>query len=400
MYTITPILDKRRKLNSGFYPIKLRISYYRESYYIHLELNVPNRAWNSTAKRVRNVFPNYKLYNAKISKRHQEVESLILKADLEGRIQSLIDIKAVFNSSENPQEFISYGRYMVKIMMDAQRQGNALFYKQAIDKLEKYIDASTMSFIKLNHSFLRDWSISMKKEGIKQNSIAAYYRAIRAICNQVIKDDLMPQSWYPFKQFRIKTEATINRSLTIKQIRGLYKVIPKNQNEELAKDLFFLSFSLVGINFTDMAYLTISSMKNDRIVYKRKKTGKYYSLAVTEFSEKIVQKYNYSNKLKFVLPILNDSIQPKQQKSFIKQKLKTCNLNLKHLGIRCGISELTTYYSRYTWVYLAQSLGANKDLISLALGHSLNNSVTDTYMKKPDFSKVDELNLKILKLLK
>ena len=151
MYTITPILDKRRRLNSGMYPIKLRITCNRESWYFPIGLKIPKEVWNNTNKRIKSFYPNYNLYNIKISKLHQEVESKISKLDLEIGINSIDEIKVLFEEIKKPQDFISYGRYIVQMMMDSNRHGNALFYKQVVNKLERYIGQSTMSFNRLNN---------------------------------------------------------------------------------------------------------------------------------------------------------------------------------------------------------------------------------------------------------
>ena len=60
-----------------------------------------------------------------------------------------------------------------------------------------------------------------------------------------------------------------------------------------------------------------------------------------------------------------------------------------------GIKGLTTYYARHTWAYIAFNLGIQKDVVSLALGHSFGVRVTDTYINA-DLSRVDEANRRVI----
>jgi integrase len=57
--------------------------------------------------------------------------------------------------------------------------------------------------------------------------------------------------------------------------------------------------------------------------------------------------------------------------------------------------DLTTYWARHTWATVAHKIGVPKDVISMALGHSFGNRVTDTYIDY-DSEKVDEANRKVI----
>jgi site-specific recombinase XerD len=231
----------------------------------------------------------------------------------------------------------------------------------------------------------------MMKDGISENAIAAYYRAIRAICNQAIKRDLMSQEWYPFKQFQIRTEATMDRSLSLEQLRKLYNVEPQNEQESWAKDLFFLSFALIGMNFTDMAYLTHENLVDGRVNYMRRKTGKPYSIKVHSFAQALMNRLILHNSTQFMLPILRETIPDRKQRSYIATRLKRCNQMLCDLARRCSIGRISTYYARYSWANLAKRYGASKDLIADSLGHS-TTAVTDIYLYVSEQESIDDLN--------
>lgn len=57
--------------------------------------------------------------------------------------------------------------------------------------------------------------------------------------------------------------------------------------------------------------------------------------------------------------------------------------------------ELTMYWARHTWATLAADLDIPDATISLALGHSGENRVTDIYIKRNQ-KKVDDANRRVL----
>lgn len=56
---------------------------------------------------------------------------------------------------------------------------------------------------------------------------------------------------------------------------------------------------------------------------------------------------------------------------------------------------LTTYHARHTWASIAFNLGIQKDVVSLALGHSFGVRLTDTYINA-DLSRVYEANRMVM----
>ena len=70
----------------------------------------------------------------------------------------------------------------------------------------------------------------------------------------------------------------------------------------------------------------------------------------------------------------------------------TVMINKKLANVRQG---LTTYYARHTWASIAFNIGIQKDVVSLALGHSFGVRVTDTYINA-DLSRVDEANRRVI----
>ena len=110
-----------------------------------------------------------------------------------------------------------------------------------------------------------------------------------------------------------------------------------------------LSFYLRGINFRDLALLTIENLQNDRLVYKRAKTNKIYSIKIETVALDILNTYKPKDS-KYLLPIIDDKYANTEIPRIAKGALKNCNSrHLKKVAL-----QLTFYYARYTWANIAK----------------------------------------------
>lgn len=259
------------------------------------------------------------------------------------------------------------------------------------------------SFEALTYKKLVEFQDSMLADEIKVNSISVYMRTIRALYNRAIKEGIVSASSYPFTAYRIKNEKTVNRTLTLKEIRSI-----ANLKLELDtpiwhwRNYFLLSFCLIGINFSDLLTLTGDSVVDDRIVFRRKKTGKIYTILLQPKAVEILRCYSdidTPEKGKRLLPVLKQTSDLVKLKKDIWQAIKTCNEYLERIAKMKDVDikkDISTYYGRYTWANIARSLGYSKDIIGQALGHSYGNATTSIYLDDYDNKVIDDANKKVI----
>lgn len=156
-----------------------------------------------------------------------------------------------------------------------------------------------------------------------------------------------------------------------------------------------LMFYLVGINSVDL--FSLEEIRNGRIEYKRSKTGRLFSIKVEPETQTIIEKYHGKN---FLLDVLDTY-------GNYKDFTHRMNDNLRKIGTverkgRGGkkireplFPKLTTYWARHTWATIAAELDIPDETISLALGHSSGNRVTNIYINR-DRKKVDVANRKVI----
>lgn len=237
------------------------------------------------------------------------------------------------------------------------------------------------------------WYLAQKNPSGKPNSInglSVHLRTLRALQNTAITRNLIPQENYPFKKYKIKKEATRKRAITQQDIAKLKAAEPQTERQRRAKDYFLMSFYLMGTSFIDLAFLKLSDIKNRRIAYKRKKTGKLYSIKITPPLLEILNRYTMDKSAEdFVLNVVPKGETLKKQYAAARDEMRRYNKALKELAILAGIEEaITSYTARHTFTTTAKFKGVPVAAISDALGHS-DVKTTQIYLDQFDTDTID-----------
>lgn len=373
-----------------------------------LNIDLRENDWDEQTQQVKTSNPNQRLYNVKIGTLKAKVQkSIFLNEDEE----TLLTPEQIINEvSRNKQKILvqekpdlfEYGKNHIAQLQVSGNIGNSIAYSCALSKLKSYVIKDKLTFEAITYKFLEDFNSSMLADGIKVNSISLYFRTIRALFNKAIKDGTLEAKFYPFGSFKIRTEKTINRALTRPEMAEIASLkLPENSPVWHQKNLFLLSFCFIGINLADLLTLTRENFVDGRIIFRRMKTHKVYSIRVHDSAREILSHYFTSlpeNDKEFVLPFLKQKNNPIQLKKDIQQAIKTCNKYLLNVSTLCKIDKpITSYYARYSWANIAKSLGYSKDLIAEALGHEYGNKVTGIYLDHYDNATLDQMNEKVIK---
>lgn len=402
MATLKIVLDQRRAKLDGTYPLVLRITFHTKSRSIPLKIFLKPNQWDEKEQVVKKNHPNQKLLNHTIATKRLEVEGVILKLEQKGKPFSIQTILSAFGNTPANSDFLEYGFSLVEQLRQLGKFGNATAYATALRKLQNFAGNKALDFEDLDYSFLQRFQTSMLQEGMKVNAISVYLRSLRAIYNRAIKEGLVERNYYPFEDFTIKSERTINRALTKSQIKAIEHLdLPTGSPIWKNRQYFILSFNLIGISFSDMAMLRWSNLRGDRIIYKRLKTGRIYSIKLTPKAREIIEYFlpeEEVDKEHFMLPVISMDYARDKGKQWLKAREgnKLCNKSLARIAEMCGIEEkVTTYYTRYSWANIAKDLGYSKDLIAEALGHEYGNRVTGIYLDQYNNEVIDEANERV-----
>ena len=399
MVQLNLVLDTRRSKSDGTYPIIFRIIQFKTVYTISSGLSISKIHWDDKKRQVSHDCPNASRLNLKLTKRHVAIQSAILQLEDDFTIEGLKELLDEKYKPISQTTFKDFAVELIAQMYSVKRTGNAIVYQTAVNRFLLFCNKPNIKFSEINYSLLDRFSHDLKLQGLKQNSISNYFRSLRAIYNKAIKAKIIDRSLYPFFDIKIKTEKTVKRAILVADIARLSQVIKDDQTPSYkALKYFLLSFYLIGISFTDMAYLSRKNIFDGRVVYRRRKTHKEYSIKLFPMAEAILESF-YQEGSKYLIPILSDYVVEDSlvAKKLIHQWIKTTNKYIKRLGQEVGIaSPLTTYVARHTFATTAKRLGYSNELIAEALGHEYGNKITNIYLDSFDQAVVDDMHKRVI----
>ena len=283
--------------------------------------------------------------------------------------------------------FIDYIQEFIDLK---EKKSTKIVYRTTLNKIKTYDAHAT--FNTMNKAWLDRFVVYLRQSGCATNYISIQLRNIRAVFNYAIDNDYTTE--YPFRRFKIRQEQTEKRNLTIGQLRTLRDTPLEGYMAEY-RDMFMLMFYCIGINAADLFTLPHCAYHDGRIHYRRSKTGGLYSIKVEPEAADIIDRYKGGKYLLCPLDRYND----------YRDYLHHLNDALKHIGqsYKNGVGwsgealfpDLSSYWTRHTWATIAAFLDIPLDVISLALGHSFGNRVTQIYVEWSR-SKVDDANRKVI----
>lgn len=408
MITTKLYLDTRAIKDDDPAPLKVAITKKRQAAYISLGIKLTKKQWDAKKQRIIDAPNKLRLENY-IKNKMMEIENAIMDLQTKGELtkQTATQIKnkvIAYLDPEVNKKDLFINRY-IEYMNSRSAQRTREIYETTLKKMRSFDSkVDTYSFEDISKDWLKRLDFELIKQGLRKNSRNIHFRNIRAVFNDAIDNEITTH--YPMRTFDINPEQTEKRSLTIENLRTLfnYNVEPWQQKY---LDYFKLTFYLIGINPADILSCTDDNVVEGRLLYRRKKTGRLYSIRIEPEALEIIKKYRGKERL------VNFSEKMKSYKQFIgkaNKGLKTIgpiskikNLNKKpndfqkeyHKAYN-GISpSISLYWARHTWATIAFSIGIPEEIIAEALGHSHGNRTTAIYIDK-SVANIDAANRKVL----
>lgn len=384
-------MDTRRSGQSGMYPIRLSIGKGKQTAYIGTSISLFKDEWNQI-KGICINHPHKTIINHRLKQIRLDAEYIDLKLQIESGYNNLTasDIKdriisKVGNESEKRGDFEDY---FLKVA-ESKSESTKAIYMHTLSRIRKYLkgDICKLSFSDITPAWLRDFDGYLSQTAPSANARGIHLRNIRAVFNCAITDELITD--YPFRRFKIRTQKTRHRNLSVDRLRDLFSY-PCEDYQRRHINIFKLSFLLIGMNMADMARMTC--IEDGRINYIRCKTHRPYSIKVEPEALDIINQYRGQ---KYLLDILDRYSRHQDYTKRVNRSLQAVGeLTRSGLGgkkdIKSAFPDLTMYWARHTWATIASDLDIPKDVIASALGHG-EEDVTGIYINY-NMKKVDRAN--------
>jgi len=395
-------LDTRRPKSDGSFPLVLRLGHLRKTIPIPTGFSLRSEDWDERKRIVKKSYNGVETVsrlNNLIQKQRSEAMEIVVKLHENGELNklSVSELKNRIHKKDVSQSFILFAQQQIADLHQAGRFGTAKSYKEVLHVVREFIGEKDLRFNQITFQFLTKFEMAHVSRGNSLNGLAVYMRTIRAVYNKAIKSGIADASDYPFTNYKIKTIPTEKRALEWELLKRIIVHDLKSDSSLFsARSFFVASYMMYGMNFSDMAFLKRSDIRNGRIQYRRRKTSKLYDIKISDALATIINHYmQMSPNRDFIFPILKSDDPATQYKEILWAR-KRYNDKLKILAQELRINQnLTSYVSRHSFATQAMLQQIPLNAISSMLGHS-NLKTTEVYLKSLPSSILDDYNERIL----
>lgn len=293
---------------------------------------------------------------------------------------------------------VSYLRGIREELQASGKYGNSRFYHVTANTLEAFRPKAALA--DMDGGWLSKFERWLDaNRDLNGGGKSIYLRTLRAACNRAILDKMMPRSWYPFEGYSLAhlSKGKAKKAADLDFIRALESTEPAGEIERLARDLFLFSFYCRGMNLADIAELTPERIRGGRVAYVRKKTGRSYSIALSERAAAIAEKYEAAGE-PYLFPVYQAPNLGDAQKHYRRDKMAgKINRALRQIAARLGFSipGLSFYTARHSYADGLKKAGVSVEVISQALGHA-DVRTTDAYLRSFGDAVLDEADKLLL----
>ena len=398
MATAKLYLDKRASVGLTA-PVKVLITHNRKSVFLSLGVKVPIEKWDSQMLCLKGK-ENRNLQLFIMQKKVEIDEALIniirrgIPSDMTATQLREMVLKEIspqieseqLNAEEKKDCFLSRFR---RFMENRPTPGTKAIYNDTYKKVVKFSTGNEgLTFDEIDVEWLTSFDSFLSKTMKSKNSKSIHFRNIRAVFNAAITDEVTTN--YPFRKFKIKSEETEKRSLSLEQLH-IFMSANLEPWMERYRDVFMLLFGLCGINIIDLCHL--KEVNDDRVVYRRAKTHKLYSIKVEPEIKSLIYKHKGKD---WLLDILDNYGKSQDFNRRLKRGLDAIIAYInKQLPKQKQLPRISSYWARHTWATLASDIDIPIETISAALGHSYGCATTAIYIRFNQ-KKVDAANRKVL----
>lgn len=325
-------------------------------------------------------------------------------AVLAGIVQGLEDedgdvalerVAALFLAQMKETSLATFMRQEIACKQQNGRMGTARNYATALKSFLSFCGGAELAARKVTPDLMEDYAAWLAAKGVCNNSISFYMRALRAVYMRMVREGLVVDC-HPFANVYTGIDKTRKRAISEEDIVRIKRLDLKGKpTMGFVRDMFLLSFYMMGISFVDLAFLKKSDVVGSHIVYHRCKTGQRITIGLAEKIRLLLARYPAPKDSQYLLPIITEP--KKDARRQYQNKLQQCNKYLKIIAKEASVTaNLSTYTSRHSWASIAKMKDINIATISDALGHQ-NEATTRIYLASLDNGHIDRANALILK---
>lgn len=370
----------------------LRVTKDRKLKYVSLGISMNPANWDFSKNEPKADCPNREYIEMLIADKIKEYSAKIIElkaTNQEFTSTSLVEKVSMKHTNHKTVEDV-FKEYMSSLIK-AGRRSYALSIKQTYNSIKEFCHSLDFYFSEMDVNWLKRYELFLREQRLAENTIGIRFRTLRAIFNVAMEEDAVSQDCYPFKKFKVARlhQDTIKRALTKADIEHILSYKSTNRYMRFPIDIFAFTYYCGGINFIDIANLTQANVVENKLIYKRHKTGKLIKIPLQPQALSLIKKYHNAES-PYLFPILSPFHKTEIQKANRIHKVITkVNERLKQIGNALNLPiPITTYVARHSQATVMKKAGVSTAVIREIMGHS-SERVTQIYLDSFDNEQID-----------
>lgn len=290
---MTKITITRRKDavgKDGKAPLNAVFSLGGQKVRIPVRVSVTESEWDSRNSRIRGKGKEIDDRNLLIEHTRARISEIFVKFRLSGTPLDKLNFLNEMKNLDLPEDFHSYAQECLKSYRKAISETTADHHATVLAKVREY--SPTLGFDDITADWLKGFARHLREvRGNALSTIRKNLSMMRVYCERAYRDGKMKER--PFDGYRIHTEKPTVVFLKEEELERLTALYRSDTLADSRQDVlrFFLFMTFTGMHISDARALTIEQTYDDRIVYRRMKTGTAVILPMSGPTAKLVDYY-------------------------------------------------------------------------------------------------------------
>ncbi len=406
MATIKIILrkDKISKKNNKA-PLYARITQNRKSRFIALGINIEPKYWDEDKCVIKRGEVNYKELNAYLLHKRAEIERKTIELSLSSNNVTSGKIKEIIKRKSSNIDFFEFSSNKIEELKEKLNYTTHKRYYAYLQVLERYNGSRNLKFNEIDIDFIKDFEkYQYNVLDNTVNTFIGYFKFIKSMFNRAIKDGVINNDLYVFKNYEIKHQETKIKYLNEEQFKQVLEYKNVSKKYQVYYDMYIFSCYAGGLRISDVLTLKWKDYieKEQRVIKIIRKTGRKHQVKLPLKANEIVLKYK-TNEVKqddYIFPLLRKEIEgvfenildttnnnierfntQEKLNARICYQTKRANFTMRKVGKEIDLPfKLTFHTARHTFATRALNKGMRIEYVSKIMDHSTIN-VTQIYAK-------------------
>ncbi|MES2851932.1 MAG: site-specific integrase [Bacteroidota bacterium] len=379
MASIKLILRKHQLDQTGHCPLYIRIIKDRKTKFITAGVKLKESEWDEVKQKVKKNHSNSARMNAALSQKIADAEGQV--ADMERKIKtvSVKKLKEAIKGKEVPN-FFEYAKKRLEKIKSTLSYSTYKAYTNQVNKFETFMGTKDVYFDEITVALLNDYKFHLSdKLSNGDTTQRLSIIVLGTIFRDAIKEEVIPETMFPFNKITLKISASKRLFLNKVQIDKLTnEKLIEGKKAVLWRDLFLFSIYAGGLRFSDVIEMKYANYNETEHKINKliRKTGRVHQFKIGKVAIDILEKYKKENAShdNFIFPIIEDKeayekYEAKRYSQTAKFN-KLANWHLNKLGKKIELPfDLSFHLSRHSFATNALNNGMRIEHVSKLMDH-------------------------------